>query len=229
MSIKKLAISIKIKIAYIRLPWVSKISGPGIMPCIINPPKTIAVVVSPGIPKVNRGIIAPPIVALFAVSDATRPLISPLPNFSGVLDCDFATVYAIKFEVPPPIPGRIPIPKPIIADRNALPSCRINSVIVIPKPLILTFGISSGCCSVLSVQVFNTSEIAYKPTNTVKILKPDFSVIVPNVKRGIPTTGSMPTVDNIKPKTPVIKPLIIFSDDRTTMSTTEKRATAKYS
>ena len=42
-------------------------------------------------PNVNRGINAPPTLALFAVSDATTPSMIPVPNFSGYFEV-FLTV-----------------------------------------------------------------------------------------------------------------------------------------
>ena len=46
----------------------------------------MAVTPSPGMPSTSKGIIAPPMVALLAVSVATIPSGQPLPNSSGCLD-----------------------------------------------------------------------------------------------------------------------------------------------
>ena len=77
---------------YTTAPFLSNINGPGDTLCTIKPPNNIAVAGSPGIPSDKRGIIAPPIVPLFALSDATTPSIIPVPNFSGCFDEFFATV-----------------------------------------------------------------------------------------------------------------------------------------
>ena len=39
-----------------------------------------------GIPKVNRGIMDPPVAELLADSGPATPSIAPLPNFSGCFD-----------------------------------------------------------------------------------------------------------------------------------------------
>lgn len=72
-------------------------NGPGTIPCTMKAPRRTAVAPSPGIPKVRRGIIAPPTEALFEVSEATTPSGIPVPNFSGYLDLLFITLYAINF------------------------------------------------------------------------------------------------------------------------------------
>ena len=78
------------KIPYTTSPFLTKSSGPADRPWIRNPPNIIAVTPSPGIPSTRSGIIAPPMVALFADSVATIPSGLPLPNFSGCLDMFFA-------------------------------------------------------------------------------------------------------------------------------------------
>jgi len=40
----------------------------------------------PGIPRFSKGIMAPPTQALLAVSLASTPFSSPLPNVSGCLE-----------------------------------------------------------------------------------------------------------------------------------------------
>ena len=44
---------------------------------IIRPPSMIAATPEPGIPRVSRGISAPPVTALFAVSLAAMPTREP--------------------------------------------------------------------------------------------------------------------------------------------------------
>ena len=48
--------------------------------------------VSPGMPSASRGIMAPPIVALLAVSEATTPSMMPVPYSSRCLDVFLETV-----------------------------------------------------------------------------------------------------------------------------------------
>ena len=45
---------------------------------------TIAVMVSPGMPKTSAGTQAPPSAELLAEVDSTMPSTWPVPNFSGV-------------------------------------------------------------------------------------------------------------------------------------------------
>ena len=52
----------------------------------------IAQTVLPGMESVSSGMSAPPMVALFAVSEATTPSMMPVPNFSGCFDEFLATV-----------------------------------------------------------------------------------------------------------------------------------------
>jgi hypothetical protein len=64
--------------------------GPGASPWSINAPINMAVTTSPGIPKVNIGIIAPPVAALLALSGPIIPRSSPLPNVSGCFEMRFS-------------------------------------------------------------------------------------------------------------------------------------------
>ena len=59
-----------------------KINGPGSIPWIWNIPKIMAVRAPPGKPKARSGIMAAPVAALLAVSEATTPSISPLPKLA---------------------------------------------------------------------------------------------------------------------------------------------------
>ncbi len=59
--------------------------GPGLTPCNQIAPKSIAAGGEPGTPRVKRGMSAPPIQELFAVSAEITPSIVPLPNCSGSL------------------------------------------------------------------------------------------------------------------------------------------------
>ena len=53
--------------------WRLNRMGPGSSPWICRPPSSAAVTVSPGMPSARKGISAPPMVALFAVSEAMMP------------------------------------------------------------------------------------------------------------------------------------------------------------
>ena len=65
--------------------------GPGCMPWIIIAPRRIAMTALAGIPRVRRGIKAPPVAALLAASGPATPAIIPVPNFSGYLETFFST------------------------------------------------------------------------------------------------------------------------------------------
>ena len=69
--------------------WVMN-SGPTCTPCSINALIRTAVVESPGIPRLNSGISAPPVRPLLEVSEATRPSATPVPKSSGCLEKFFA-------------------------------------------------------------------------------------------------------------------------------------------
>ena len=59
--------------------WSVNTIGPGSRPQITMPPKRIAVVGEPGIPRVIIGSMAPVEAALLADSGATTPLTLPFP------------------------------------------------------------------------------------------------------------------------------------------------------
>jgi hypothetical protein len=61
----------------------TKSIGPGCRPQIMSPPSITAAVGEPGMPKVIIGSMAATPAAWAAVSGATMPSISPLPNRSG--------------------------------------------------------------------------------------------------------------------------------------------------
>ena len=60
--------------------------GPGCSPQMMRPPSITAAVGEPGIPKVIIGSIAAMPAAWAAVSGATTPSISPLPNRSAFFE-----------------------------------------------------------------------------------------------------------------------------------------------
>ena len=67
----------------ISVPYSWNSVGPGLIPTSINAPSMTAVTASPGTPSVISGIIAPPVVALLAHSEAASPSIEPFPYKSG--------------------------------------------------------------------------------------------------------------------------------------------------
>src|SRR5215831_10780369 len=87
-------------------------SGPGCNPQMINPPSITAAVGDPGIPRVIIGNIAATPAAWAAVSGATTPSKSPLPNRLGFLENRLAKEYLMNDAGVAP-PGLNPIQKPI--------------------------------------------------------------------------------------------------------------------
>ena len=75
--------------------------------------------------------------ALLEVSEATTPSMIPVPYFSGCLEVFLAVIQERIPAVEPPMPGRIPMPVPMRAERSAFHFCPTNSFQVNPKPLIL--------------------------------------------------------------------------------------------
>lgn len=67
-----------------------KIKGPGMTPCIIKAARRRAVTELKGRPNVSKGMKAPAVPELFAVSGPATPSIAPVPNFSGCLDIFFS-------------------------------------------------------------------------------------------------------------------------------------------
>src|SRR4030042_3237781 len=67
-----------------------EIMGPGVTLWIIRAPRSMAAGGLPGIPRVNKGMIAPTIQALLPVSHEMTPAYSPFPKFSGCFDAFLA-------------------------------------------------------------------------------------------------------------------------------------------
>ena len=110
-------------------------SGPGCRPHIRKPPSSTALAAELGMPSVSSGTIAPAVAALLAASGPARPAMAPLPNFSGVLETDFSTLYDISDATVAPAPGVAPTKKPRneprrIGHRDSRRSCRVGQ-----KPL----------------------------------------------------------------------------------------------
>ena len=66
-------------------------SGPGVKPWMRNAPINNAATSSPGILRVNIGIMLEPQTALLADSAAAIPSTDPFPYFSGSLEVRFAS------------------------------------------------------------------------------------------------------------------------------------------
>jgi hypothetical protein len=71
---------------FISIGFSLKRRGPGFIPKRIKIPKRTAVTISPGTPKVSRGIKAPPVVALFADSGTATPSRTPSPKYFPFLE-----------------------------------------------------------------------------------------------------------------------------------------------
>src|ERR671935_2625929 len=67
--------------------------GPGCKPQMMSPPSMTAAVGDPGMPSVIMGSMAATPAAWAAVSGATTPSSSPLPNRSGFLEKRLANAY----------------------------------------------------------------------------------------------------------------------------------------
>ena len=87
--------------------------GPGVTPCRIRAPRTIAHSELPGIPKAILGSAEPDSFASFEASGARTPSGLPLPKESGSLLEPRAAKYAIKAATVPPMAGTTPIMVPI--------------------------------------------------------------------------------------------------------------------
>src|SRR5690625_2891277 len=89
--------------------------------------------------------------------------------------------------------------------------------------------ISISCPEPKVPAVFIISDMAYKPTNTVKTSKPELNWILLNVNLSTESTGAKPTVANIIPKTPAISPLLIELPAKLAINVSENKVTLKYS
>ena len=54
-------------------------------------PSSMAMTALAGMPRVSRGMKAPPVAALLADSGPATPSMAPVPNFSGCLETLFST------------------------------------------------------------------------------------------------------------------------------------------
>src|SRR5215470_5339520 len=94
-----------------------KSSGPGCRPQMMRPPSMTAAVGEPGMPSVIMGSIAATPAACAAVSGATTPSSSPLPNRSGWRENRLANAYDMNDAGVAP-PGLNPIQKPMNEPRT---------------------------------------------------------------------------------------------------------------
>jgi 1-piperideine-2-carboxylate/1-pyrroline-2-carboxylate reductase [NAD(P)H] len=115
-SVKGLALALTSKVDK-KEPFVFKTVGTGAWDLAASN-KTLFKL--PGRPKAIKGIIAPPIVALFADSEETTPSSQPVPNRSGVLDTALEVEYATIEPITAPTPGNKPIHVPITEDLSRL-------------------------------------------------------------------------------------------------------------
>ena len=84
---------------------------------IMSRPISTAAVGLPGMPKANVGMMALPMVALFADSAAMTPLMFPFPNVSLSGSEAWVVEYASIAAALPPAPGVMPSKMPNIVPR----------------------------------------------------------------------------------------------------------------
>ena len=129
---------------------------------MIKAPTRIAVLESPGTPRLSIGIIAPPEQPLFADSEAAIPSGIPVPNFSGCLLERFASLYETKAAISPPAPGMAPINEPRKPPFITVGKMDFMSDLPGKTPEIL---VSIFWLFRLASKPARTSEIANKPIN----------------------------------------------------------------
>ena len=88
------------------------------MPYMMKAPISTAVEPEPGTPSVSSGTIEPQVAALLAASGPATPSIMPVPNFSGVFEMRFSTVYDSMVAMVAPAPGNTPLKNPIRPPRR---------------------------------------------------------------------------------------------------------------
>ena len=92
-------------------------SGPGCRPWTTRAPSRMAVAGEKGMPSERSGTIAPAVAPLLAASGPATPSIMPVPNFSGVFDIFFSTVYEMNVDSTAAGPGTSPVRKPTTEPR----------------------------------------------------------------------------------------------------------------
>ena len=192
-------------------------SGPTCTPCITSAVIMIAAALPPGIPRERSGTIAPPVALLLAASDATIPSGTPFPRSSGCFETFFSIAYARKDAIVAPAPGRIPTIVPRTDARIITHffshSSLIEGSFTEVSSLLVVGSLSTSTFFCLFV-CLKTCVTAKRPIITGIISIPESSVEFPNVKRRIPSIGSIPTHARNKPIHPEIRVFIILSLSR---------------
>ena len=124
------------------------------------------------------------------------------------------------------------MPMPMQALRTALTIWPRNSFMVKPKPLMpfmSGWAMSSPSGWWLVSAAAMISPTANRPTMTASMSKPPLRLVMPKLKRALLSMTSVPTVENMKPITPAMMPLIMLPLDIVAIMVREKMAMEKNS
>ena len=133
-------------------------------------------------------------------------------------------------DTPPPMPGRMPMPTPMRAERTALGIWVTNSLREKPKPRILTELLISTVSGWRTFSAYlTTSVMAKMPMSSTSSLKPAVRFTLSKVKRGLESMGARPTVASMAPMTAEMRPLGRSLPVRVMTRDREKMVSAQYS
>ena len=155
----------------------------------------------------NVGISEPPVTALLAASAPAIPSILPCPNNSFFFENLFASLYPKKAAILAPAPGNIPIMLPITVDLKDVGN--ISKICFLDNKTLLSNSTIFPACLIFFSASIKTCDIEKSPISAAVNGIPESNAGTPNVKRGFPSIGSIPTVESIKPNAPEIKPFTI--------------------
>src|SRR5699024_302054 len=132
--------------------------------------------------------------------------------------------------VPPPIPGKIPMPTPIKVDRMKLKgflnTAAKGKLTFVDLSLV---SLESIGLSFRSSITFSISETANIPMSTGSNWKPALKFSIPKVQRGYESIGAAPTNENVKPRSAAITPLTREPSDKLDINVKANIVIAKYS
>lgn len=138
--------------------------------------------------------------------------------------------YDGRLEVPPPIPGSIPVPVPIRLDLIKFQIFALNSAQVKPnRPCILKFLISAFLTAASDSAVFSISQIANNPIKAGKRPKPLSRACKPKVNLGKASIGAVPTRAAVKLISPLARPFASEPLAKLAINVSENTSSAKYS
>ncbi len=127
-------------------------------------------------------VIAPPMAALAAVQDATRPWSEPLPKVPGVAETRRDCPQAMMEPMSPPAPGMIPTPVPMADPSSACGAISRNSPRLgrmrSMRAMVLVW------CGIRAYTWRSTSAMPKRPTMTGMKEIPSMRAGEPNVSRG---------------------------------------------